>query len=40
MQLASENANKILEELRLSYNKIRQQNITSELLDIVGGLFA
>jgi len=40
MQFASENANEILEELRLSYNKIRQQNITAELLDIVGGLFA
>jgi F-type H+-transporting ATPase subunit gamma len=40
MQMASENANAILEELRLNYNKIRQQNITSELLDIVGGLFA
>ncbi|MCL2502436.1 MAG: ATP synthase F1 subunit gamma [Bacteroidales bacterium] len=40
MQMASENANDILEELRLSYNKLRQQNITSELLDIVGGTFA
>ena len=40
MQLASENASDILEELRLNYNKIRQQNITAELLDIVGGLFA
>ena len=40
MQLASENASDILEGLRLSYNKIRQQNITAELLDIVGGLFA
>ena len=40
MQLAGENASKILEELRLNYNKIRQQNITAELLDIVGGLFA
>ena len=40
MQLASENAGKILDELRLSYNKIRQQNITAEMLDIVGGLFA
>ena len=40
MQLASENANDILEELRLSYNKLRQQNITAELLDIIGGSFA
>lgn len=40
MQLASENANDLLDELRLSYNKLRQQNITSQLLDIVGGTFA
>ena len=37
MQLASENANDILEELRLNYNKLRQQTITAELLDIIGG---
>lgn len=39
MQLASENANEILGELRLMYNKLRQQNITTELLDIVGGSY-
>ncbi|MDR2938373.1 MAG: ATP synthase F1 subunit gamma [Prevotellaceae bacterium] len=40
MQLASENADEMLDELHLSYNKLRQQNITSELLDIIGGQFA
>lgn len=40
MQLATENANELLDELQLSYNKLRQQNITSELLDIIGSSFA
>ena len=39
MQLASENAKNIITELRMAYNKLRQQNITTELLDIVGGSF-
>ncbi len=34
MQTASENAQKLLNELRLEYNKRRQQNITNELADI------
>lgn len=37
MQSANDNAKKLLEELRLEYNKLRQQSITNELLDIVGG---
>lgn len=40
MQLATENADGLLTELQLTYNKLRQQNITSELLDIIGGSFA
>ena len=40
MQLASENADQLLEELQRNYNKLRQQNITSELLDIIGSSFA
>ncbi|MDD2437221.1 MAG: ATP synthase F1 subunit gamma [Massilibacteroides sp.] len=40
MQLASENANEMISELQIIYNKIRQQTITSELLDIVGNSFA
>ncbi len=37
MQSASDNAKNLLEDLRLEYNKLRQQGITTELLDIVGG---
>ncbi len=37
MQTASDNAQKLLEELRLEYNKLRQQSITNELLDLMGG---
>ena len=40
MQLASDNADELLEQLTLEYNKRRQQSITSELLDIVGGSLA
>ena len=40
MQLASENANDLLNELNITYNKLRQQNITNELLDIMGSSFA
>lgn len=37
MQMANDNAGKLLDDLQLQYNKMRQQAITSELLDIVGG---
>lgn len=37
MQSANDNAKKLLEGLRLEYNKLRQQSITTELLDIIGG---
>ncbi len=37
MQLATDNADKLLDELVLRYNKSRQQAITNELLDIIGG---
>ena len=37
MQSASDNAKTLLETLQLEYNKLRQQGITTELLDIVGG---
>ena len=37
MQSANDNAIKLLEQLRLEYNKLRQQSITTELLDILGG---
>lgn len=37
MQTANDNAQKLRDELQLEYNKLRQQNITSELLDLLGG---
>ena len=37
MQMANDNAKKLLDSLQLEYNKLRQQNITAELLDILGG---
>lgn len=37
MQTASDNAAELLEELNIEYNKLRQQGITTELLDILGG---
>lgn len=37
MQSANDNAKKLLEQLQLEYNKLRQQSITTELLDILGG---
>lgn len=37
MQSANDNAKKLLESLHLEYNKLRQESITTELLDILGG---
>ncbi len=37
MQAATDNADELLRQLKLQYNKSRQQAITNELLDIVGG---
>lgn len=37
MQSANDNAKKLNEQLQLEYNKLRQQSITTELLDILGG---
>jgi len=37
MQIATDNASEILEDLTIQYNKQRQQAITNELLDIVSG---
>lgn len=37
MQTATDNAQDILDNLTLEYNKGRQQQITAEILDIVGG---
>ena len=37
MQNADDNANEMLQQLQLLYNKTRQQSITNELLDMMGG---
>ena len=40
MQIASDNAQNLIAELTLAYNKGRQQEITAEILDLVGGTMA
>jgi len=40
MKAASDNANTLIDELQLSYNKARQAAITKELAEIVGGAAA
>ena len=40
MRNATDNANELIEELTLMYNKARQESITTELLDITGGAAA
>jgi F-type H+-transporting ATPase subunit gamma len=40
MRSATDNAKEIVEEMTLTYNKVRQEMITKELLDIVGGVAA
>ena len=40
MDKATENAQELLKELKLSYNKARQEAITAEILEIVGGAAA
>ena len=38
MQTATDNGEDLLQELTLQYNKSRQQKITSEILDLAGGI--
>jgi F-type H+-transporting ATPase subunit gamma len=40
MQIATDNAKDLIGELTLAYNKGRQQEITAEILDLVGGTMA
>jgi F-type H+-transporting ATPase subunit gamma len=40
MEMATENAQELLKDLRISYNKARQEAITRELSEIVGGAAA
>ena len=37
MQIASDNAEELLRELSLQYNKLRQQEITNQILDLAAG---
>ena len=40
MNQATDNANEMVDDLTLRMNKLRQETITKELLDIVGGVSA
>lgn len=40
MQIASDNADELVQDLTVQYNKSRQQAVTNELLDIIGGASA
>lgn len=40
MRNATDNANELIKDLTLMYNKARQESITKELLDIIGGAIA
>ena len=40
MKLATDNATEMIKELRTIYNRVRQDQITTELLDIMGGASA
>jgi len=40
MQSATDNANELVADLTLTYNRVRQESITKEMLDIVGGVEA
>ena len=40
MRNATDNAKEVIEDLTLTYNKVRQEMITKELLDITGGVVA
>ena len=40
MKNATDNAETLIQDLTLEYNKLRQGNITKELLEIVGGQLA
>jgi F-type H+-transporting ATPase subunit gamma len=37
MRSATDNANEMIRDLTLTYNKVRQESITKELLELVGG---
>ena len=40
MRAATDNASELAEDLTLTMNKLRQESITNELLDLIGGQIA
>jgi F-type H+-transporting ATPase subunit gamma len=40
MQNATDNAKDMIEDLKLTMNKVRQETITKELLEVIGGVAA
>ena len=40
MKSATENADKMIKSLSMTYNRARQSQITSDLLDVLGGVEA
>ena len=40
MRSATDNANELVDDLTLVMNKLRQESITNELLDLIGGQMA
>ena len=40
MQSATENAGELIKQLGMQYNRARQGRITSELMDVIGGVEA
>jgi F-type H+-transporting ATPase subunit gamma len=40
MKNATDNAEELIEDLTLSYNKVRQSNITREMIEIASGASA
>ena len=40
MQNANDKANELIGEMNLDLNKARQETITAELLDLIGGISA
>jgi F-type H+-transporting ATPase subunit gamma len=40
MKAATENADELIRKLSMQYNRARQGRITSELMDVIGGVEA
>lgn len=40
MYTATQNADKVIQEMKLEYNKLRQTKVTNELMDLASGIFS